>query len=130
MDSSLRIIVTGLIAQYPLGGVAWDYGQYVSGLARLGHDVYYIEDTGQWPYNPMEGGVSKGCEFNVDYLRRLMARFGLSEKWAYCFPWQTQWFGLSEGKRREIVDSADLLINVSGTVQNPETYHSVKRLAS
>jgi hypothetical protein len=129
MDSSLRIIVTGLIAQYPLGGVAWDYVQYVSGLARLGHDVYYIEDTGQWPYNPMEGGVSKGCEFNVDYLRRLMARFGLSEKWAYCFPWQTQWFGLSEGKRREIVESADLLINVSGTVQNPETYHSVKRLA-
>jgi hypothetical protein len=21
----------------------------------MGHDVYYIEDTGQWPYNPVEG---------------------------------------------------------------------------
>ena len=39
MKSSLRIIVTGLIAQYPLGGVAWDYFQYVLGLARLGHNV-------------------------------------------------------------------------------------------
>jgi hypothetical protein len=56
MTSSLRIIVTGLIAQYPLGGVTWDYLQYVLGLARLGHDVYYLEDSGLWPYNPMEGG--------------------------------------------------------------------------
>ena len=72
MVASLRIIVTGLIAQYPLGGVTWDYFQYVLGLARLGHDVYYLEDTGQWPYNPHEGGVSKGCEFNVEYLAGLM----------------------------------------------------------
>src|SRR5512145_2074221 len=78
MIASLRIIVTGLIAQYPLGGVTWDYLQYVLGLARLGHDVYYLEDTGQWPYNPYEGGVSKGCEFNVEYLAKLMARYGLA----------------------------------------------------
>ena len=91
MVASLRIIVTGLIAQYPLGGVTWDYFQYVLGLARLGHDVYYLEDTGQWPYNPHEGGVSKGCEYNVEYLAGLMARYGLSDKWAYRFPWQSQW---------------------------------------
>ena len=88
MTSSLRIIVTGLIAQYPLGGVTWDYFQYVLGLARLGHDVYYLEDTGQWPYNPHEGGTSKGCEFNVEYLAGIMARFGLADRWAYRFPWQ------------------------------------------
>lgn len=49
-SSRLRIIVTGLIAQYPLGGVTWDYVQYVLGLVRLGRDVYCFEDTGQWPY--------------------------------------------------------------------------------
>ena len=56
MSDSLRVIVTGLIGQYPLGGVTWDYLQYVLGLARLGHDVYYLEDTGGWPYNPRRGG--------------------------------------------------------------------------
>ena len=45
MSSQLRIIVTGLLTQYPLGGVTWDYFQYVLGLAQLGHDVYYFEDT-------------------------------------------------------------------------------------
>jgi glycosyltransferase involved in cell wall biosynthesis len=47
-SSSLRIIVTGLIAQHPmLGGVTWDYLQYAVGLARLGHAVYYLEDSGR-----------------------------------------------------------------------------------
>ena len=128
MLSKLRIIVTGPIAQYPLGGVTWDYLQYVLGLARLGHDVYYLEDTGQWPYNPLEGGVSKGCEFNVEYLAGIMARYGLADKWAYCFPWQSQWFGLPDSKRQEVIQSADLLLNVSGMIGNPEEYRQVRRL--
>ena len=44
--SPLRIIVTGLIAQHPsLGGMTWHYFQYVLGLVRLGHDVYYTSKT-------------------------------------------------------------------------------------
>jgi hypothetical protein len=128
MSSSLRIIVSGLIAQYPLGGVTWDYFQYVLGLARLGHEVYYIEDTGQWPYSPHEGGVSEGCKFNVDYLAGLMQRFGLEDRWAYRFPWQNQWFGLSEAKRAEVMRSADLLLNVSGVLERPEEYRQVRCL--
>jgi hypothetical protein len=121
--------VTGLIAQYPLGGVAWDYFQFVLGLVRLGHDVYYLEDTGQWPYNPREGGVSKGCEFNVEYLARLMARYGLADKWAYRFPWQSQWFGVTDAQRADVIRSADLLINVSGVLERPQDYRQVRRLA-
>ena len=129
MTSKLRIVVTGLIAQYPLGGVTWDYFQYVLGLAQLGHDVYYLEDTGQWPYNPQEGGLGKGCDFNVQYLAAVMSRYGLAEQWAYRFPWQSQWFGLADAKRQEVIRSADLLINVSGTLERPEEYRQVNRLA-
>ena len=129
MTSRLRIIVTGLIAQYPLGGVTWDYFQYVLGLAQLGHEVYYLEDTGQWPYNPVEGGIGKDCDFNVEYLAGIMSRYGLAEQWAYRFPWQSQWFGLSDAKRHEVIQSADLLINISGTLERPEEYRQVRRLA-
>src|SRR5262245_15600368 len=129
MRSRLRIIVTGLIAQYPLGGVTWDYFQYVLGLAQLGHEVYYVEDTGQWPYNPAEGGLGKDCDFNVAYLAGIMSRYGLAEQWAYRFPWQSQWFGLSEAKRQEVIQSADLLINISGTLERPEEYRQASRLA-
>lgn len=126
--SKLKIIVTGLIGQYPLGGVTWDYIQYALGLKLMGHDVYYFEDTGQWPYNPVEGGVAKDCAFNVEYLESVMDRFGLGDRWAYHFPWESQWFGLTDSKRQEVVGSADILINVSGTLAHPGDYRRIPRL--
>ena len=33
----MQIVVTGLIATYPLGGVSWDYLQYIQGDQSLGH---------------------------------------------------------------------------------------------
>jgi hypothetical protein len=135
MTASFRIIVTGLIAQHPsLGGVTWDYLQYVLGLVRLGHDVYYFEDSGQWPYNL--GGGPSGDDWiahdptpNVAYLAKVMARYGLEERWAYRFPIRPRWFGLSHKKRREVLQSTDLLINVSGTLKRPSDYRQVRRLA-
>jgi len=131
----LRIIVTGLIAQHPwLGGVAWDYLQYPLGLARLGHDVYYVEDSGQWPYT-LDGGPTGGewiasdCTPNVRHLAAIMARFGLGDRWAYRFPIRPRWFGLPHHQRCEVVRTADLLLNVSGTLHRPTDYRSVRRLA-
>jgi hypothetical protein len=126
--SRLRIVVSGLIGQYPLGGVTWDYIQYVIGLHRMGHDVYYLEDTGQWPYSPAEGGVSAGHEYTVAYLDSVMRRFDLADRWMYRFPWGPRWFGLDDRRRGEVLDTADLLINVSGTLRAPEEYRSRGRL--
>jgi hypothetical protein len=131
----MRIIVTGLIAQHPnLGGVTWDYLQYVLGLANLGHEVYYIEDSGEWPYN-LDGGatgndwIAHDCSNNVNYLAKVMERFGLAQKWAYHFPTRPKWFGLPHTKRRAVLASADLLINVSGTLKRPADYRQVRRMA-
>jgi hypothetical protein len=131
----LRIIVTGLIAQhYALAGVTWDYLQYLIGLKQMGHDVYYIEDSGEWPYT-LDGGhsgdewISTNCHRNIGYLHEILSRFGFGERWAYLFPAKSQWYGLSEKKRKALIESADLLINVSGTLDKPEHYALVKRMA-
>lgn len=129
MTSRLRIIVTGLIAQYPLGGLTWHYLQYVLGLARLGHDIYYLEDSGQWPYNPLKDALVDDYTYNVDYLAGAMSRFGLENKWAYRFPGTAEWFGLEDRQRKAVIESADLLINVSGTLHRPEDYHQIPLLA-
>lgn len=126
--SPLRIVVTGMIAQYPLGGVTWDYVQYPIGLTDLGHDVFYFEDTGQWPFNPVEGGLGADCTYNVSYLAEAMKRFGLGERWAYRFPWQSQWYGLSDSRRTEVLSSADLLINLSGSLSRPVEYRQIPTL--
>jgi hypothetical protein len=134
VDSALRIVVTGLIAQHPrLGGVAWDYVQYVVGLSRLGHDVYYVEDSGEWPYlserNGDGGWTAYDCSANVEHLDAVMRRFGLEDRWAYRYPVRPRWFGLSHRKRREVLASADLLLNVSGTLRRPQDYRRIPRLA-
>jgi hypothetical protein len=127
--SGLRIVVTGQMAQYPLGGVTWFYLHYVLGLARLGHEVWYFEDSGQWPYNPSADGLVEGCEYNVEYLDGVMTRFGLAGRWAYRFPWESRWYGLDDDDRREVLETADLLVNVSGTLERPWEYRAVRRLA-
>jgi glycosyltransferase involved in cell wall biosynthesis len=129
----LRIIVTGLIAQHPrLGGITWHYLHYLLGLKKLGHDVSYVEDSGQWPYH-IDSSVANDptaydCTPNVSYLTSVMARFGIADKWAYRFPISGQWFGMASESVKELVRTADLLVNVSGTLEHPEEYHGRARL--
>ena len=52
MSQRARLLVLGMMGRTPFAGVAWQVLQYLEGLRRLGHDVYYIEDTGDWPYDP------------------------------------------------------------------------------
>ncbi|MCK5368854.1 MAG: hypothetical protein KAQ62_09890, partial [Cyclobacteriaceae bacterium] len=135
MKDKLRIIVTGLIGQhYTMGGVTWDYIQYLIGLQNLGYDVYYFEDTGEWPYN-LDGGSTgdkweaANCSANINHIHSVLKRYGLEKNWAYKYPVSNSWYGMSKKIRNEILQSADLLINVSGTLVFPEHYKSVKRLA-
>jgi hypothetical protein len=138
LSGRLNIIVAGLIGQYPIGGVTWDYIQYVLGLRDLGHNVTYLEDSEQWPYNPSENGCGREAVYNAEYLERIMARFGLGDCWAYRFPggslptgetFQERWYGLSDGRRDQAIDRADLLINVSSGIGNPNRYRQIARLA-
>jgi hypothetical protein len=132
--SGIRVVVTGLIAQHPLGGVTWDYLQYVLGLRRLGHETYYIEDSGAWPY-ALDGGLTGDdfavgdCSANIAYLAKVMRRFGLEDRWAYRCPINGNWVGLSYVARRDVIESADLLLNVSSTVLRPDEYRVIPRLA-
>jgi hypothetical protein len=130
----MRVILTGLIAQHPIGGLTWHYVQYAAGLARLGHDVYYIEDTGMWPY-ALDGGptgtnfiVADGCA-NAKYMTEVMPRFGLADRWAYNCAIDNRWFGLSDVKRCEVIQTADLLISVSAPVFHPDEYQHIPHRA-
>jgi hypothetical protein len=57
-----------------------------------------------------------------------MERVGLGERWAYRFPWQSQWYGLSDSRRTEVLSSADLLINLSGSLSRPVEYRQIPTL--
>ena len=125
----MQIVVTGLIATYPLGGVSWDYLQYIQGLHLLGHDVFYLEDTGNWVYNPELGTFTEDCSFNLQYLDAVLT-FAVGpatgRRWSFRSP-IGEYFGLSEREIETVCNQADLFINVSGSCWLRDRYQGCAR---
>jgi hypothetical protein len=113
-ESSLRIVVAGLVGAYPVGGVAWDYLQYPIGLARLGHDVIYHEDTRIWPFNPLQDAFVETATYSADFLAQFFKRYApeLADRWHYRHL-SSESFGMSHAQFLSYARSADLFLNVS-----------------
>ena len=79
----MRIVVTGLLGQFAFGGVTWDYLQYLLGFRALGHDVWYLEDSGAWPYDPVKQTYGEDSTHNTVYLGGIMSEFGFGDRWIY-----------------------------------------------
>jgi hypothetical protein len=129
-NSRLRIVVTGLAATFPLGGVFWDYLQYVLGFMQLGHDVLYIEDTGKWCYDPeIQSFVESGAR-NAAYLARELHRLSprLEDRWFFRDATSATW-GQSWQKVVEFCRSADLFVHISGCCNMREEYFAAARVA-
>jgi hypothetical protein len=120
-DNRMRIIVTGLVGLYPVGGVAWDYLQYLIGFARLGHDVTYHEDTWSWPYHPVEKTHTEAGDYSANYIRRFVEDYApdLKDRWHYLHLHETS-FGMSRESFEEVARTADVFLNVSGACMIPE----------
>lgn len=117
----LRIIVGGMVGQFPLGGVAWDYFHYVLGLAELGHDVYYHEDTWVWPFDPAKRYPTDDPNYTVNFIRDFFATYAphLSDRWHYCLLHEKS-FGMTREAFDEIARTADVFLNVSGACFFPD----------
>ena len=109
----MRIIITGLVGQYPFGGVIWDYLQYLLGFRSLGHQVLYLEDSGAWPYDPVAGSITDNCSFALQSLHKIFTDFELAESWVYRNGADGKFHGAGEKVAREWLRHGDLLVNVS-----------------
>lgn len=116
--SSLRIVVMGYVVRGPLAGPTWHHLQYVRGLADLGHDVWYLEDSDDYAscYDPAQQAVTADPSYGLAYAQRVFDRMGhgLGQRWAYFDAMQQRWHGPAGGDMPAICRSADLLLNVSG----------------
>ncbi|HSB70839.1 MAG TPA: hypothetical protein VLT62_16050 [Candidatus Methylomirabilis sp.] len=118
MSKKLRLAVLGILGRTPFAGVAWQVMHYLEGFRRLGHHVYYVEDTGDWPYDPEQRTVTADCRYTVTYIARLMARCGLADRWAYRAGAQGgRTFGLSDTRLSCLFSEVDALINLTGSTQ-------------
>ena len=111
-----RILVMGFMANIPIAGVVWQHIHYLVGLQRLGHEVYYIEDSSSLPYNPTNHEVNNDFDYALETLGRLAAQFGFEGRWAFCPRYLPgdQCFGMTRSRMLELYRAADAILNICG----------------
>lgn len=81
----MKIIFSGSIGRFPIGGHAWAQMQYLAGLRALGHDVFYLEECGDcsWVYNWRTEQVTSELDYPTSYVRECLTPLGLDGRWIY-----------------------------------------------
>lgn len=112
----LRIVVLGYIVRGPLAGHAWHHLHYVAGLAALGHDVWFLEDSDDYPrcYNPVSSETGVDPSYGLAFTARAFARIGLPQAWAYHDAHSGSWHGPAAAEILEVCRGADIVLNLSG----------------
>ena len=111
-----RIILAGYMVRHPVAGNLLAFFQYLLGLHRLGHELFYIEESG-WPgscYNPTKNIQSDDPSYGLRTVRALATEYGL--RIPFCFINRES--GSVDGAERQDINRklqrADLLLNIGG----------------
>lgn len=112
----LRIVVLGYLVRGPLGGLAWHHLQYAIGFAELGHDVYFIEDSDDYPscYHPTTNATDVNATYGLRFARRAFRELNLDDRWAYFDAHRSQWEGPCAFHAEKLCSEADVIVNISG----------------
>ena len=107
----------------PFGGQTWLYLNWLRGLHRLGHDVWYVEDDSVWPYDPKQNTVTDDCSYAVSHIASCMERIGLANRWAFRLADRKgACWGISESELNSLYASCDALLNVIGATDLREEH--------
>jgi hypothetical protein len=109
----MRILFAGIIARYPFGGVTWCSLMYLLGLRALGHEVFYIEDTGECVYDPVLNTRATDPSYGTTYINDALAPYGLGDRWSFV-NYDGTYHGRSAEELRRYAADADLFVNLSG----------------
>ncbi len=79
----LRIVVLGCIVRLPVGGRAWADLHFLLALRKLGHEVYFLEDSDVWTgfYDPLRNIVDPEPSYGLQFLATTLERVGLGDCW-------------------------------------------------
>lgn len=109
----MKIVLAGIVARYPFGGVTWCSLMYLLGLRALGHEVLYVEDTGECVYDPEQDAISTDPSYGTRYIHSALSPFGLGDSWSFV-NYDGVHHGLSGEAVRRFCADAELFVNLSG----------------
>jgi hypothetical protein len=123
-----KIIVFGILFWYPLAGVTFQFLHYLIALRRLGYDVYYVEDSGRWIYDPRLNDLSPDPTGNLAAVVPVLEEHGFKGRWAFRGKYPDgQCYGMSEAQIETLFGEADAFLNVTGAQEIRDEHLRVKR---
>lgn len=126
MTERLRILVSGMVAGDPQqGGATWAVLQYVLGLRRLGHEVYFVEPIAPASIRPI--GAPLAMSLNGKYFHDVMGRFDLVDRASLLRQDTGETIGVAHSELVEALKGADVLINISGMLTDPKLFEMFPR---
>jgi hypothetical protein len=107
--------VLGYVVRGPLGGMVWHHLHFLMGLARLGHDVYFLEDSDDYPscYDPTRDCTDADPSYGLKFAAKVFDAIGFRDRWAYYDAHRETWHGPRSGDVLSICADADLLLNLA-----------------
>lgn len=126
-----RVVVAGAIANKPQnGGEAWVRLSWVLGLARLGCEVYFVERIREASCVDARGRAAPFRDSaNRAFFAATVGRFGLAERSALLCEDTGESCGLTEADVRDAAAGADLLVNISGHLDDGPVRRLARRSA-
>ena len=109
----MKILLAGIIARHPFGGVTWCSLMYLLGLREMGHEVLYIEDTGECVYDPIQNARTLDPSYGTAFIQDALVPFGLGNRWSFVNH-DGVYHGRSAEEVRRYCADADLFLNLSG----------------
>jgi hypothetical protein len=107
------VLFAGIIGRYPLGGVTWCSLMYLLGLRALGHEVFYVEDTGECIYDLEQNTRALDPSYGLKHIAAALEPHGLGSAWSFV-NYDGSYHGASRERVVEFAATADLFINLSG----------------
>ena len=115
MRRKLRLVVLGMMGRCPFGGQTWLYLNWLLGLRKLGHEVWYIEDDTVWPYDPERDSITDDCSYAVRHVASCMERIGSPDTWGFRAAYRTEeCYGITGAQLDELYRTCDALLNIVG----------------
>jgi hypothetical protein len=112
-----------MMGRCPFGGQTWLYLNWLRGLDRLGHEIWYVEDDTVWPYDPIRNTITDDCTYAVRHIARCMEHIGLPDRWAYRLADREEaCWGLFPQALNELYRTCDALLNIVGATDLREEH--------
>jgi hypothetical protein len=104
------VVVAGVIGRQPLPGQVWYWLQHLLGFRRLGHDVYFLEESGDYAFtfdfDTLEESHDPHAAART--LDRCLEPFGFGDRWAYRV--HDVALGIGRDEFSEVCAAADIFV--------------------